>query len=77
MPPVHCERFGRLILTDADSSAAVKTLRMPLAPKPVSAMRVAGSDIAFDSNGLGALEQTLTLQGTAVDQGGYAPCWCL
>ena len=64
---------GRLILTDADSSAAVKTLRMPLhvAPKPVSAMRVAGADIHFDTNGVGALEQTLTLQGTAVDQGGY------
>ena len=64
---------GRLILTDADSSAAVKTLRMPLhvAPKPVSAMRVAGSDIAFDAEGSGATEQTLTLQGTAVDQGGY------
>lgn len=64
---------GRLILTDADSSVAVKTLRMPLhvAPKPVSAMRVAGADIAFDSNGSGATEQTLTLQGTAVDQGGY------
>ena len=64
---------GRLILTDADSSATVKTLRMPLhvAPKPVSAMRVAGSDIAFDAQGSGATEQTLTLQGTAVDQGGY------
>ena len=64
---------GRLILTDADSSAAVKTLRMPLhvAPKPVSAMRVAGADIHFDSNGVGALEQRLSLQGTAVDQGGY------
>ena len=46
---------------------------MPLhvAPKPVSAMRVAGSDIAFDAEGSGATEQTLTLQGTAVDQGGY------
>ena len=64
---------GRLILTDTDSSAAVKTLRMPLhvAPKPVSAMRVAGSDIAFDAEGSGATEQTLTLQGTAVNQGGY------
>ena len=64
---------GRLILTDADSSAAVKTLRMPLhvAPKPVSAMRVAGADIHFDSNGVGALEQRLSVEGTAVDQGGY------
>ena len=64
---------GRLILTDADSSAAVKTLRMPLhvAPKPVSALRVAGADIHFDSNGAGALEQRLSLEGTAVDQGGY------
>ena len=64
---------GRLILTDADSSAAVKTLRMPLhvAPKPVSALRVAGADIHFDSNGAGALEQRLSVEGTAVDQGGY------
>ena len=64
---------GRLILTDADSSAAVKTLRMPLhvAPKPVSALRVAGADIHFDSNGVGALEQRLSVEGTAVDQGGY------
>ena len=64
---------GRLILTDADSSAAVKTLRMPLhvAPKPVSALRVAGADIHFDSNGAGALEQRLSVEGTAVNQGGY------
>ena len=64
---------GRLILTDADSSAAVKTLRMPLhvAPKPVSALRVAGADIHFDSNGVGALEQRLSVEGTAVNQGGY------
>ena len=64
---------GRLILTDADSSAAVTTLRMPLhvAPKPVSALRVAGADIHFDSNGAGALEQRLSVEGTAVNQGGY------
>ena len=64
---------GRLILTDADSSAAVKTLRMPLhvAPKPVSALRVAGADIHFDSNGAGALEQRLSVEGAAVNQGGY------
>ena len=64
---------GRLVLTDADSSAAVKTLRMPLhvAPKPVSALRVAGADIHFDSNGPGALEQRLSVEGTAVNQGGY------
>ena len=64
---------GRLILTDADSSAAVKTLRMPLhvAPKPVSALRVAGADIHFDSNGADALEQRLSVEGTAVNQGGY------
>ena len=64
---------GRLILTDADPSAAVKTLRMPLhvAPKPVSALRVAGADIHFGSNGPGALEQRLSVEGTAVNQGGY------
>ena len=64
---------GRLILTDADPSAAVKTLRMPLhvAPKPVSALRVAGADIHFGSNGAGALEQRLSVEGTAVNQGGY------
>ena len=64
---------GRLVLTDEDSSAKVKTLRMPLhvAPKPVSAMHVAGADIHFDSNGVGALEQHLSLEGTAVNQGGY------
>ena len=64
---------GRLVLTDADPSAAVKTLRMPLhvAPKPVSALRVAGADIHFGSNGPGALEQRLSVEGTAVNQGGY------
>ena len=64
---------SRLVLTDEDSSAKVKTLRMPLhvAPKPVSAMHVAGADIHFDSNGVGALEQHLSLEGTAVNQGGY------
>ena len=64
---------GRLILTDADPSATVKTLRMPLhvAPKPVSALRVAGADIHFGSNGPGALEQRLSVEGTAVNQGGY------
>ena len=46
---------------------------MPLhvAPKPVSALRVAGADIHFDSNGAGALEQRLSVEGTAVNQGGY------
>ncbi|WP_237201922.1 S8 family serine peptidase [Rothia nasimurium] len=56
---------GRLLLTENGNE-----MRLPLqiAPKPVSDMKAASNTITFEEY---SLKNTIDLEGTAVDQGGY------
>ena len=62
---------GRILLRDANQDDWEELIRLPVhaAPKPISTMKVQGSEIQFE-NGK-ATETTVKLAGQDVDQGGY------
>ena len=62
---------GRILLKDANQDDWEELIRLPVhaAPKPISTMKVQGSEIQFE-NGK-ATETTVKLAGQDVNQGGY------